>query len=387
MLQSRIGFYGHVKQYHNLKAEIDQAILDVLESGIYVLGPQLAKFEEELAHYMNVQEAVGVNSGTDALLLVFLALGLGPGDEVITTSNTFFATAEAIWLSGATPVFVDSDPKTRNMDVTKIEAAITSRTRAIVPVHLYGLTANMPEIAKLAKTRGLFVVEDCAQAIGARGDRFAIGEMSDAVCLSFIIQKNLGCFGDGGAVATNNEDLATRIRKLRNHGSLKRSHHSIGYNSRLDDLHAAVLRVKLKRVDEWTRLRQALASEYDRLLADLPVTLPYTPPGYRHVYHLYVIESNDRDGLQDYLASRGITALTHYPIAIHQQEGFPWGREARVHALPFTEQSAARVLSLPMYPELTRQEVEYVADAVQTWVRRRTNTRAEGRSQESGVRI
>src|SRR6059036_778596 len=310
MLQSRIGFYGHVKQYHDLKAEIDQAILDVLESGIYVLGPQLAKFEEELAHYMNVQEAVGVNSGTDALLLVFLALGLGPGDEVITTSNTFFATAEAIWLSGATPVFVDSYPKTRNIDVTKIEAAITSRTRAIVPVHLYGLTANMPEIAKLAKTRGLFVVEDCAQAIGARGDRFAIGEMSDAVCLSFIIQKNLGCFGDGGAVATNNKDLATEIRKLRNHGSLKRSYHSIGYNSRLDDLHAAVLRVKLKHVDEWTRLRQALASEYDRLLADLPVTLPYTPPGYRHVYHLYVIESNDRDGLQDYLASRGITALT-----------------------------------------------------------------------------
>jgi dTDP-4-amino-4,6-dideoxygalactose transaminase len=193
MLQSKIGFYGHVKQYHKLKAEIGQAILDVLESGSYVLGPQLAKFEEELARYMNVEQAVGVNSGTDALLLVFLALGLGPGDEVITTSNTFFATAEAIWLAGATPVFVDSDPKTRNIDVMKIEAAITSRTRAIVPVHLYGLTANMPEIAKLAKTRGLFVVEDCAQAIGARGERFAIGEMSDAVCLSFIIQKNLGC--------------------------------------------------------------------------------------------------------------------------------------------------------------------------------------------------
>ena len=208
MPESSIGFYGHVKQYHNLKAEIDQAILDVLESGSYVLGPQLAKFEEELARYMNVRETVGVNSGTDALLLVFLALGLGPGDEIITTSNTFFATAEAIWLAGATPVFVDSDPKTRNIDVTKIEAAITSKTRAIVPVHLYGLTANMPEIAKIAKAHDLFVVEDCAQAIGARGDQFAIGELSDAVCLSFIIQKNLGCFGDGGAVATNNKDLA-----------------------------------------------------------------------------------------------------------------------------------------------------------------------------------
>src|SRR5438876_7461197 len=326
MQQSKIGFYGHVRQYLKLKAEIDQAILDVLESGSYVLGPQLAKFEEELARYMSVEQAVGVNSGTDALLLVFLALGLGPGDEVITTSNTFFATAEAIWLSGATPVFVDSDPKTRNIDVTKIEAAITSRTRAIVPVHLYGLTANMPEIAKIAKIHGLFVMEDCAQAIGARGERFAIGEMSDAVCLSFIIQKNLGCFGDGGAVATNNKELATEIRKLRNHGSLKRSHHSIGYNSRLDDLHAAVLRVKLKHVDEWSERRRRLASEYDRLLAGAPLDLPYSPPGYRHVYHLYVIESNDRDGLQDYLDSKGITALTHYPIAIHQQEGFPWGR-------------------------------------------------------------
>src|SRR3989442_7001712 len=241
MQQSKIGFYGHVKQYHNLKAEIDQAILEVLESGIYVLGPQLAKFEEELARYMNVEQAVGVNSGTDALLLVFLALGFGPGDEVITTSNTFFATAEAIWLSGATPVFVDSDPKTRNMDVTKIEAAITSRTRAIVPVHLYGLTANMPEIAKLAKTRGLFVVEDCAQAIGARGDRFAIGELSDAVCLSFIIQKNLGGFGDGGAVATNNKDLATDIRRLRNHGSSKSPYHNISTKNHLGDFQEAVI--------------------------------------------------------------------------------------------------------------------------------------------------
>ena len=371
MLQSKIGFYGHVKQYHKLKAEIDQAILEVLESGIYVLGPQLAKFEEELARYMNVEQAVGVNSGTDALLLVFLALGFGPGDEVITTSNTFFATAEAIWLSRATPIFVDSDPKTRNIDVTKIEAAITSRTRAIVPVHLYGLTANMPEIAKIAKIHGLFVVEDCAQAIGARGERFAIGEMSDAVCLSFIIQKNLGCFGDGGAVATNNKELATEIRKLRNHGSLKRSHHSVGYNSRLDDLHAAVLRVKLKHVDEWSERRRQIARLYDKGLAGAPTALPVTPPGYEHVYHLYVIESEDRDGLQAYLDSKGITALTHYPIAIHQQEGFPWGRPARVTALPVTEKSAASVLSLPMYPELTDEEVGRVIEEVLSWTANR----------------
>lgn len=364
MPESSIGFYGHVKQYHNLKAEIDQAILDVLESGSYVLGPQLVKFEEELARYMGTHEAVGVNSGTDALWLVFLALGLGPGDEIITTSNTFFATAEAIWLAGATPVFVDSDPRTRNIDVTKIEAAITSKTRAIVPVHLYGLTANMTEVARIAKAHNLFVVEDCAQGIGARGDHFAIGELSDAVCLSFIIQKNLGCFGDGGAVATNHKELAANIRKLRNHGSVKRSYHSIGYNSRLDDIHAAVLRVKLKRVDEWSERRREIARLYDQSLANAPMTLPFTPPGYQHVYHLYVIESDERDALQAYLQSKGITALTHYPIAIHQQVGFPWGRPARAGALPVTEKSAASVLSLPMYPELANQEVERVIEEV-----------------------
>jgi dTDP-4-amino-4,6-dideoxygalactose transaminase len=331
----------------------------------------LAKFEEEIARYMNVRETVGVNSGTDALLLVFLALGLGPGDEIITTSNTFFATAEAIWLAGATPVFVDSDPKTRNIDVTKIEAAITSKTRAIVPVHLYGLTANMTEIARIAKAHNLFVVEDCAQAIGAQGDQFAIGELSDAVCLSFIIQKNLGCFGDGGAVASNNKDLATNIRKLRNHGSLKRSYHSIGYNSRLDDIHAAVLRVKLKHVDEWSERRRQIARLYNQGLADVPMTLPFTPPGYEHVYHLYVIESGDRDGLQAYLSSKGITALTHYPIAIHQQEGFPWGRPARVSSLPVTERSVSSLLSLPMYPELTNQEIERVIEEVLDWTANR----------------
>ncbi len=366
-MPSKIAFYGHVKQYHNLKAEIDRAILEVLESGSYVLGPQLMKFEEELAGYLSVRETVGVNSGTDALLLVVLALGLGPGDEVITTSNTFFATAEAIWLAGATPVFVDSEPKTRNIDVTKIEAAITPKTRAIVPVHLYGLTANMPEIAKIAQAHGLCVVEDCAQAIGARGNRFAIGELSDAVCLSFIIQKNLGCFGDGGAVATNDKDLATEIRKLRNHGSLKRSHHSVGYNSRLDDLHAAVLRVKLKHVDEWSERRREIARLYDTGLAEAPMTLPFAPSGYEHVYHLYVIENDDRDGLQGYLDSKGITALTHYPIAIHQQEGFPWSRPARITPLPVTEKSAASVLSLPMYPELTDEEVERVIEEVRNW--------------------
>jgi len=364
----KVGFYGHVRQYCNLRAEIDQAIHDVLESGAYVLGPQVEKFEKELAATMKTAEAVGVNSGTDALWLTFIALGIGPGDEVITVSNTFFATAEAIWLAGATPVFMDIDPRTRNMDVAKIEAAITPKTKAIVPVHLYGLPADMPAIARIARAHNLLVIEDCAQAIGARGAGFAIGELSDATCLSFIIQKNLGCFGDGGAVATNNPELAMNLRKLRNHGSLKRSYHSIGYNSRLDELHAATLRVKLRRVDEWSERRRAHAREYDALLAGAPMTLPFAPPAYKHVYHLYVIECDDRDGLQSYLASRGVTALTHYPIAIHQQEGFPWGRAARiVGPLAHTERSAARVLSLPMYPELTAEELRYSAEAILAW--------------------
>jgi len=369
MAELKVGFYGHVRQYHNLRAEIDQALHEVLESGTYVLGPQVEKFEEELARTMNQKEAVGVNSGTDALLLVFVALGIGPGDEVITVSNTFFATAEAIWLAGATPVFVEIDPRTRNLDVAKIEAAITPRTRAIVPVHLYGLAADMRAISRIARAHKLFVIEDCAQAIAARGDSFAVGELSDAVCLSFIIQKNLGCFGDGGAVTTNNKELATALRKLRNHGSPKRSIHSLGYNSRLDELHAAVLRVKLRHLEEWTELRRARAVEYDAMLADLSLVLPYVPSGYRHVYHLYVIECDDRDGLQSYLASRGVTALTHYPITIHQQEGFPWGRQARLHSsLPLTERSAARVLSLPMFPELRQDELRHVAEAIKAWV-------------------
>ena len=368
MAEMKVGFYGHVRQYHNLKGEIDQAIHEVLESGSYVLGPKVKKFEEELAAFCGQNEAVGVNSGTDALWLVFIAMGLGPGDEIITTSNTFFATAEAIWLVGATPVFVDINPKTCNMDPALIEAAITPKTKAIVPVHLYGQPAEMREIARIARKHNLKIVEDNAQALGARGNNFAIGELSDAVCTSFIIQKNLGCFGDGGAVVTNDASLANHIRKLRNHGSPKRSHHSIGYNSRLDEIHAAVLRVKLRHLDEMNDARRARAKEFDAGLAGTSLVLPTALPGYRHIYHLYVVETDARDALQADLLAKGITALTHYPIAIHQQEGYPWGHGARVSgSLRHTERSAARVLSLPMYPEVTSEEVKYTVEAIKAW--------------------
>ncbi len=368
MPTTEVGFYGHVRQYQNLKAEIDQAIQEVLESGTYVLGPRVKQFEQELAQYMNLKEAVGVNSGTDALWLTFMALGVGPGDEVITASNTFFATAEAIWLAGATPVLVDIDPRTCNIDPKLVEAAISPKTKAVVPVHLYGQPADMRALAQVARAHNLLIIEDCAQALGARGDDFTIGELSDAVCTSFIIQKNLGCFGDGGAVVTRNPTLATEVRKLRNHGSLKRSHHSLGFNSRLDEIHAAVLSVKLKRLDEWNDLRRARAKEYATGLAATSLQLPHAQPGYRHIFHLYVVETDERDSLQAYLESEGIVALTHYPIAIHQQEGYPWSRNARISgSLKHTERSAARVLSLPMYPELTQLETEQVIQAVVAW--------------------
>lgn len=371
MSQMKVPFYGHVRQYHNLKADNDKAIVDVLESGKYTLGPVMERFEQELADYMGMKHALGVNSGTDALWLAFLALGIGKGDEVITTSNTFFATAEAIWLVGATPVFVDVRPDTRNIDPDLIEAKITPRTKAIVPVHLYGQPAEMRKISAIAKKHNLLVIEDCAQAIGARGDDFAIGELSDVVCTSFITAKNLGTFGDAGAVITNRDDIVLPITKMRNHGSNKRSYHSVGWNSRLDEIHAAILSVKLKHIDEFNDTRIKWAALYDELLADSGIKLPYGIPGYRHVYHLYVIETPQRDDLQKYLEDNGITALTNYPVAIHQQEGFPFGAGDPNPVLPETEINAAQCLSLPIYPELTEDEVRYVADHVKAWTKSR----------------
>jgi dTDP-4-amino-4,6-dideoxygalactose transaminase len=364
----KVGFYGHVRQYHNLKHEIDTAIHEVLESGEYVMGPTLARFEQELAVYCHMKHAIGCNSGTDALWLVFLALGIGPGDEVITVANTFFATAEAIWFTGAKAVFVEIDPATCNIDPSRIEAAITSKTKAIVPVHLYGQVANMSAIAQIASRHNLLVVEDCAQALGAAGDGFAVGEFSDAVCTSFIIQKNLGAFGDGGAVITNRSDIVDRIRALRNHGSIKRSVHSMGYNSRLDDLHAGMLSVKLRKLDEWSDRRREIAALYTKELKGTGLKLPHEMPGYRHVYHLYVIETDQRGPMLKYLIDAGVDAKTHYPIAIHQQEGYPWGKPADLNvSLPLTEKSAASVISLPMYPELTQEEIEYVIHVVRAW--------------------
>jgi dTDP-4-amino-4,6-dideoxygalactose transaminase len=368
----QVSFYGHVRQYRNIQGEIDANIKRVIESGEYVQGPMLKQFEKELADFHGSTFAIGVGNGTDAIWLALMALGIGEGDEVITHPNTFFATAEAIWIAGATAVFVDCDPKTKCIDPTKIEAAITPKTKAIIPVHLYGQMADMPAIRKIADKHGLKVIEDNAQAIDAAGDTFKVGELSDATSTSFIIQKNLGTFGDGGALITNNADIDTVVRKLRNHGSNKRNVHSYGFNSRLDDIHAGVLSAKLKHIHAWNDQRITWAARYTEALKGIShATLPYAKPGYRHVFHLYILEVKNpahRDPLVEFLVKAGVDAKTHYSIAIHKQDGYPWGKGARiVGSVAHAEHNAATCVSLPMYPELKAEEVDYVAAKVLEW--------------------
>ena len=372
MSEMSVGFYGHVRQYRSIQAEIDANIKRVLESGEYVQGPMNKQFEKELAEFHGMKYGIGVGNGTDAIWLVLMALGVGPGDEVITHANTFFATAEAIWIAGATAVLVDCDPKTKCIDPAKIEAAITPKTKAIIPVHLYGQCADMPAIKKIADKHKLLVIEDNAQAFDAAGDKFKIGELSDAATTSFIIQKNLGTFGDSGAIVTNNDQVNKVCRLLRAHGSPARNVHSFGYNSRLDDIHAGVLSAKMKHIHEWNNNRIKWAARYTAgLQGAKSFTLPYQVPGYRHVWHLYVIEvanPQKRDAFVDWLVKNGVDAKTHYSIAIHKQAGYPWGKGARtVGSLANAEHNAATCISLPMYAELTADEVDYVARKCMEW--------------------
>ena len=369
---NQVSFYGHVRQYKNIQSEIDANIKRVLESGEYVQGPMLKQFEQELAAFHGTKYAIGTGNGTDAIWLALMAMGIGPGDEVITHPNTFFATAEAIWIAGGTAVFVDSDPKTKCIDPARIEAAITPKTKALIPVHLYGQCADMPALRKIADAHKLRVIEDNAQAIDAAGDGFKIAQLSDATSVSFIIQKNLGTFGDGGAIVTNDAGIDATVRKLRNHGSAKRNVHSFGFNSRLDDLHAGILSAKLKHIHAWNDQRIQWAARYTAgLRGATQIELPYVRQGYRHVFHLYVIETRNpahRDQLLDFLVTNGIDAKTHYSIAIHKQDGYPWGKAARiVGSVANAERNAASCISLPMYPELTAAEVDYVVAKVLEW--------------------
>jgi len=350
--------------YLELQAELDSAVAGVLDSGWFVLGRELAAFEREFAGYVGVEHCIGVASGLDALHLALRALGVGPGDEVLVPSNTYIATWLAVSYSGAVPVPVEPDERTYNINPDLLEKAISKRTKAIIPVHLYGQPADMDPILDFARRHGLWVLEDAAQAHGARYKGKRVGGLGDVAGWSFYPGKNLGAFGDGGAVTTNNAELADRIRVLRNYGSRTKYYNEVlGFNSRLDELQAAVLRVKLRFLDEWNERRCSIAARYLRALSDTHLVLPYVPEWAEPVHHLFVIRSKQRDALRQYLQDAGIGTLIHYPVPPHMQEAYS-ELGLREGSLPITERIHREVLSLPMGPHLRELQVERVIQAL-----------------------
>jgi dTDP-4-amino-4,6-dideoxygalactose transaminase len=351
-------------QYDDIQSEIDAAIQRVLDNTSFILGQEVADFEEAFAQYVDAQGAVGVASGTAALHLALQACDIGPGDEVVTTAHTFFATAEAISLVGAHPVFVDIDPQTYNIDPNLVEDAITPHTKAILPVHLYGQPADMEPLRDIAQRHSLWLIEDAAQAHGAEYNGQRCGSIGDLACFSFYPGKNLGAYGDAGMVTGNNEDLLGKVRRLRNHGrQTKYEHQEVGWGERLDALQAAILNVKLSHLEDWTIARRDHAHLYTELLADCEVMTPYEAPNVHHVYHLYVLRTPWRDDMRDHLKAKGIGAGVHYPIPLHRQPAYLQEGYQDVH-LPVTEQAANEVLSLPMYAELTEDQITYIVEAV-----------------------
>ena len=356
-------------QYATIKPEVDAAIARVLGHTGFIQGDEVKSFERDFASYAQAREAVGVASGTAALLLALRAAGVGPGDEVITTAFTFMATGEAISLTGAKPVFVDIDPRTYNLDPKLVEAAVTSRTRAIIPVHLYGQPADMGPLMELAARKKLLVIEDAAQAHGAEYGGKRCGAIGHLACFSFYPGKNLGAYGDAGAVTGDDAALCASIRRLRDHGrSSKYEHEEIGYGERLDGIQAAILGAKLPHLEAWTEARRRHARRYIELLQGLAITLPIETPGVRHVYHLFVIRTERRDALAKHLKTKGIDAGVHYPIPLHRQPAYLKQGYGDVR-LPHTERAALEVLSLPLYPELQEAHVRTVAEAVREFFR------------------
>jgi dTDP-4-amino-4,6-dideoxygalactose transaminase len=362
----RIPVYDPLPEVEFLWPELEEAFRRVIRSGRYILGPEVEAFEEEVAAYLGVRHAIGVNSGTDALVIALRALGVGPGDEVITTPFTFFATAEAISLVGATPVFVDIDPRTFNINPDLVPSAITPRTKAILPVHLYGLPAEMDPILEIARSHGLKVLEDCAQAFGATYKGKKVGTLGDAGAFSFFPTKNLGGFGDGGLIATNSDEVAERARMLRAHGSRRKYYNeAIGYNSRLDAFQAALLRVKLSRVEAWNEARRQVASHYNELLAGLPgLVLPEVSPG--HVFHQYTVRVlGGRDRVAEALAREGVGTMVYYPVPLHKLPVYAHMGAALSEA----ERAAREVLSLPIGPHLNPSSQEGVSEALKAFLK------------------
>jgi dTDP-4-amino-4,6-dideoxygalactose transaminase len=360
-----IPFVDLKAQYHSIKDEIDAAIARVLSSSQFVLGEEVTLFEKEFAAYCSADYGIAVNTGTSALHLALLAAGIGPNDEVITVPFTFVATVAAIEYTGARPILVDIDPQSYTMKVSQLEGAITERTKAILPVHLYGQPADMAPILEIAQRYGLVVIEDAAQAHGAEYKGRRVGSIGDMGCFSFYPGKNLGAYGEGGAVTTNNPDYARTIRMLRDWGAERKYHHELkGYNYRMAGIQGAFLRVKLRHLETWTELRRGHAARYDELLAKLGIQTPVVMPRSRHVYHIYAVRVQQRDSVQQALHAQGIQSGIHYPIPVHLQPAYAnlgYGRGD----FPYSEQAAREELSLPMFPELSEVALKGVVEALQ----------------------
>jgi dTDP-4-amino-4,6-dideoxygalactose transaminase len=360
----KVPFADLAAQYRAIKREIDTAIADVIERCAFVGGAPVSGFEAAFAAFAGTAHCVGVGNGTDALRVALSALGIGPGDEVITVANSFIASSEAITMAGAQPVFVDCHPDTYTIDVDRLAADVTARTRAIIPVHLYGRPADMPAIMDVARQHGLKVIEDCAQAHGAHLDGRKVGTFGDAGCFSFYPGKNLGAYGDAGAIVTDDPDLAARMRKWANHGRLSKYDHEFeGINSRLDGLQAAVLSAKLPFLEGWTESRRRAARRYGEGLAGTGLALPGDPPNGRHVYHLYVVRLAERARVQQELAQAGISTGVHYPVALPNLTAYR-SRGYRPADFPVAMDYQDTVLSLPMFPEITDQQVDWVCETL-----------------------
>ena len=360
----KISMVDMVAQYRSIQKEIDKAVKDVLESGWFIMGPNVKAFDEEMAAFCGVSHGIGCASGTDALQLCLMAIGVEPGDEVITTPFTFVATAEVIALLGAKPVYVDIDPDYYLIDVDQIEKAITKKTKAIIPVHLYGQTADMDRINAIAKAHKLVVIEDACQAVGATYKGRKACSLGDFGCLSYYPAKNLGAYGDGGHVLTNNEEYAKNIEMIRDHGSGGRYHHDVlGVNSRLDAIQAAILRVKLKHLEAWSDARRDRAALYTELLKDAKVITPKVQEHNEHVFHQYSIRVQNRDGLQEHLKEAGIPSAIHYPVPLHLQPAYRHFGKGE-GSFPVAEEVAREIISLPMYPELQEEAISFIVEKI-----------------------
>lgn len=366
----KINFVDLKKGYKLHKTEVDNAIQKVLDSSGFILGEEVKRFEKKFAKYSGAKYCIGVSSGTEALILSLKALGVGEGDEVITVANTFIATAASIFHVGAKPILVDIDEKSYNIDVGKIESKISKRTKAIIPVHLYGRPAEMDTIKMIAEKYKLKVIEDACQAHGAKYKGRKVGSIGDIAAFSFYPGKNLGAYGDAGAITTNDSSLARKVELLRNHGqSVKYKHDLLGFTSRIDTLHAAVLEVKLKYLEKNNALRKSIAKKYNKLFEGYNVIVPEFNKDFDSVFHLYVIQVENRDGLLKYLNDKGIAAQIHYPIPIHRQSAWKvFGYKDEKFEV--TDRVAKNIISLPIYPELKDEEIEYIAKSVQNFVKK-----------------